>query len=101
MRVAKVCLGCQIPVDKSAPRPYTRAKLPFLGSSYQCLLLADIREPANGARLDRLFLHASRHPLSLASRAVSQEAPTPDPRLTPPREEGYLPGPSWFCSSPP
>jgi hypothetical protein len=90
-RLVEAGPGGKIPVDTPAQRLYTRAKPAFFGLSYLRLWLADIRELTDGSRLYRSLLHVSRQAWRLASSPVFPEAPTPDPRLTPPRGEGQAP----------
>jgi hypothetical protein len=52
MPAAQVCLGRQIPVDKPAPRLYTRTTAPiFGGSSHLGLRRVDMGEPASSSHL--------------------------------------------------
>ena len=46
-------------------------------------------ENADDSHLDRALLHVFGHAWSVATSPISPEAPTPDPRLTPPREEEH------------
>jgi hypothetical protein len=54
------------------------------------------REPANETRAHHFVRRACRHNTPTCARLLSGEAPTPDPRPIPPREEGHPPSPLPF-----
>jgi hypothetical protein len=95
---AKSVPGVYIPVDKPVQHPYTCTTPPCVGGSCHLVLsLAEMRERADASRLDRPLLQASRHTWLLSSSPMSPEAPTPDPRLIPPCEEGDPSGSPGFA----